>query len=147
MIQPKYCRLRINELHNCIKLIIYSSLAITFTSCILISYFKRIMTIFLKIVFSLWHFRGRYRIYGRGLTQGTILLGGGLLELGGLEACFPSPPGKILKYQHYKHMMCLLQVCVVLKSVLSKAIVRCKAKHMLQDTIGSRSHKSGRGAV
>jgi len=32
---------------------------------------------------------------------------------------------------------------VVLKSVLSKAIPRCRAKFMLQDATGSRNHKSG----
>jgi len=36
---------------------------------------------------------------------------------------------------------------VVLKSVLSKAIAKCRAKVMLQDTIGSTSHKSGSEVV
>jgi len=38
-------------------------------------------------------------------------------------------------------------VCVVVKSVLSKVIARCRAKVMLQDTIRLISHKSGSEAV
>jgi len=36
---------------------------------------------------------------------------------------------------------------VVLKPVLSKAIVRCRTKVMQQDAIRSKSHKSGREAA
>jgi len=36
---------------------------------------------------------------------------------------------------------------VVLKSLISKAIARYRAKVMLKDAIGSRSRKSGSGAV
>jgi len=39
------------------------------------------------------------------------------------------------------------QVCVVLKSFLSKAIARYRAKVMLQDAIGLRSHKRESEAV
>jgi len=36
---------------------------------------------------------------------------------------------------------------VALKFVLPKVIARCRGKIMLQDAIGSRSHKSGSKAV
>jgi len=54
------------------------------------------------------------------------------------------------RHQHYKHIACFFlhtQACVVLKSVLSKAISRYRAKFMLEDAIGLRSHKSESEAV